>query len=116
MQYLLMIYGSEAAMTAAPKEAITKMSAAYDAYTQAMKKAGVLVGGERLKPVSTATTVRVVDGKTNVLDGPYADTKEQLGGYFVIEVPDLDAALEWAARAPCATTGGVEVRPVFVAP
>ena len=102
MQYLLMIYGSEAAMTAAPKEAITKMSAPTCAYTEAMKKAGVLVGGERLKPVSTATTVRVVDGKTNVLDGPYADTKEQLGGYYMVDVPDIDRRSPGrrAVRAP----------------
>ena len=115
MQYLLLIYGNEAAMAAAPKEAAVQMSAAYGAYTEAMKKAGVLVAGERLKPTKIATTVRVAGGKTNVIDGPYADTKEQLGGYFVIDVADLDAALEWAARAPCATSGGVEVRPVFTA-
>ena len=113
MQYLLMIYGSEAAMTAAPKEAITKMNSAYSAYTEAMKKAGVLVGGERLKPVSTATTVRVVDGKTNVLDGPYADTKEQLGGYYMVDVPDIDQAIAWAARCPGASTGTMEVRPIW---
>ena len=78
-----------------------------------MKKAGVLVGGERLKPVSTATTVRVVDGKTNVLDGPYADTKEQLGGYYMIDVPDIDQAIAWAARCPGASTGTMEVRPIW---
>jgi hypothetical protein len=108
-----MIYGDEAGMAAAPKEAITKMSAAYDAYTQAMKKAGVFVGGERLKPSSNATKVRVADGKTNVLDGPYADTKEQLGGYYMIEAPDIDAAIGWAARCPGASTGTMEVRPVW---
>jgi hypothetical protein len=89
------------------------MSGAYFAYTEAMQKAGVLVGGERLRPTSDATTVRVKDGKTQVLDGPYAETKEQLGGYYMIDVPDLDAALSWAARCPGAATGTMEVRPVW---
>ena len=82
MQYLLMIYGNEAGMQAASKDQVTQMSAAYTAYTEAMKKAGVIRGGERLRPTSEATTVRVTNGKTQVLDGPYADTKEQLGGYY----------------------------------
>jgi hypothetical protein len=113
MQYLLMIYGNEAAMLAAPKDAVTQMSAAYAAYTEAMKKAGVIRGGERLRPTTDATTVRVKDGKTQVLDGPYAETKEQLGGYYLIDVPDLDAALSWAARCPGASTGTLEVRPIW---
>jgi hypothetical protein len=113
MQYLLLIYGNEAAMAAAPKEAAYQMSAAYGAYTDAMKKAGVFVGGERLKPVATATCVRIAGGKTNVLDGPYADTKEQLGGYYLINVPDMDAAISWAARCPGAGTGTMEVRPIW---
>jgi len=116
MQYLLMIYGNEAGMLAASKEMATQMSAAYGAYTEAMKKAGVLVGGERLRPTSDATTVRVKDGKTQVLDGPYAETKEQLGGYYMIDVPDLDAALSWAARCPGAATGTMEVRPIWPMP
>ncbi|MEN3375371.1 MAG: hypothetical protein V7604_726 [Hyphomicrobiales bacterium] len=113
MQYLLMIYGNEAGMLAASKEMVTQMSGAYFAYTEAMKKAGVWVGGERLRPTSDATTVRVKDGKTQVLDGPYAETKEQLGGYYMIDVPDLDAALSWAARCPGAAAGTMEVRPVW---
>ena len=113
MQYLLMIYGNEAGMLAAPKEMVTQMSAAYGAYTEAMKKAGVWVGGERLRPTSDATTVRVKDGKTEVLDGPYADTKEHLGGYYLLDVPDLDAALSWAARCPGASHGVIEVRPIW---
>jgi hypothetical protein len=116
MQYLLMIYGNEAGMLAAPKEMATQMSAAYGAYTEAMKKAGVWVGGERLRPTSDATTVRVKDGKTQVLDGPYAETKEQLGGYYMIDVPDLDAALSWASRCPGAATGTMEVRPIWPMP
>jgi hypothetical protein len=72
-----------------------------------------MVSGNGLQPPHTATTVRIQDGKRHVQDGPFADTKEQLGGYFIIDVPHVDAALEWAARAPCASTGGVEVRPVM---
>ncbi|HMK79039.1 MAG TPA: YciI family protein [Xanthobacteraceae bacterium] len=113
MQYLLMIYSSEAGIRAASKEQVGQMSAAYAAYTEALKGAGVIRGGERLRPASEATTVRVKDGKTNVLDGPYADTKEQLGGFYLIEVPDLDAALSWAARCPGAATGTMEVRAIW---
>lgn len=113
MQYLLLIYSNEAAMAAAPKEAAVQMSAAYGAYTEAMKKAGVFLAGERLKPKKIATTVRVAGGKTNVIDGPYADTKEQLGGYYLIEAADMDAAISWAARCPGAGTGTMEVRPIW---
>jgi hypothetical protein len=113
MQYLLLIYGNEAGMLAATKEQTSQMMAAYGAYTEAMKKAGVIVGGERLKPTSTATSVRVAKGKTEVLNGPYAETKEQLGGYYMINVPDLDAALSWAARCPGANHGTIEVRPIW---
>ena len=116
MQYLLMIYDNEAGMLAASKEMAGQMSAAYAAYTETMKKAGVWVGGERLRPTSDATTVRVKDGKTQVLDGPYAETKEQLGGYYMIDVPDLDAALSWASRCPGAATGTMEVRPIWPMP
>ena len=87
--------------------------AAYKAYTEALRNAGVLRAADRLKPSSTATTVRITDGKSQVLDGPYADTKEQLGGYYLIDVPDLDAAISWASRCPGASHGLVEVRPVW---
>ena len=113
MQYLLLIYGNESAMLGATKEASSQMMSAYTAYTEAMKKAGVYIGGNRLQPTSTATTVRAPNGKSNVLDGPYAETKEQLGGYYMIEAPDLDAALAWAARCPGATYGAIEVRPIW---
>jgi hypothetical protein len=89
------------------------MIAAYGAYTEAVTKAGILAGSNRLRPTSDATTVRVANGKTQVLDGPYAETKEQLGGYYMIDVPDLDAALSWAARCPAASHGLVEVRPIW---
>lgn len=85
---------------------------AYRSYMEAMEKAGVLQSSGGLKPTATATTVRIRDGKTQVLDGPYADTREQLGGYHVIDVADLDAALTWAARSPTALHGVVEVRPL----
>jgi hypothetical protein len=87
--------------------------AAYGAYTESLKKAGLLLSSDRLKPVGTATTVHVNSGKTQVLNGPYAETKEQLGGYYLIDVPDLDAAISWAARCPGASHGTIEVRPVW---
>ena len=113
MKYLLLIYGNEAAMMSADKSSVEQMMAAYAAYAEAMKKAGVLVGGERLRPISDATTVRVANGKTQVLNGPYAETKEQLGGYYMIDAPDLDAALSWASRCPGAQFGSIEVRPIW---
>jgi hypothetical protein len=115
MQYLLMIYSSETDMAAASEADAGRMTAAYVAYAAAMVQAGVMVGGSRLRPTSTATTVRASGGKTQVLDGPYAETKEQLGGYFMIEAPDLDTALSWAQRCPAASHGAIEVRPVWPA-
>ncbi len=113
MQYLFLIYGNEQAMLSAPKETAEKTMAAYAAYTDAMTKAGVLVGGNRLRPTSSASSVRVNNGKPQVLDGPYAEIKEQLAGYYLVDVPDLDAALSWAARCPGAERGTIEVRPVW---
>ena len=113
MKYMLLIYGNEANMLAASKETTAQTMAAYTAYTEAMKKAGVHVGSDRLRPTTSASTVRLANGKSEVLDGPYAETKEQLGGYYMIEVPDLDAALSWAARCPGATLGTIEVRPIW---
>jgi hypothetical protein len=115
MQYLLMIYGNEAGMQSATKEQTGQIMAAYRAYTEAMQKAGAYIGGNRLQPTSTATTVRAPNGKSSVLDGPYAETKEQLGGYYLIEAADLDAALAWAARCPGAAYGAIEVRPIWPA-
>jgi hypothetical protein len=114
MKYMLLIYANEAGMVAAGPEAASQRTAAYMSYTEALKKAGVLLGADRLQPTSASSTVRVAGGKTQVLDGPYAETKEQLGGYYMIEVPDLDAALSWAARCPGATHGTMEVRPLWV--
>lgn len=97
MKYALLIYSSEAGMESATKAQAEQMHAAYAAYTEAMKKVGIIAGGERLRPTASATTVRIADGKSKVLNGPYAETKEQLGGFYLIDVPDLDAALSWAA-------------------
>ena len=115
MQYLLMLYVNEAGWPKLSKVEQEQGMAAYTAYTEALTKAGVLKGGNRLQPSSTATTMRITNGKTQVLDGPYADSKEQLGGYYLIDVPDLDAALSWAARCPAVGHGVVEVRPLWAA-
>ena len=112
MQYMLLIHATEADRTMTEAE-LGRIVAAYGAYTEALGKAGALVSGSRLRPAATATRVRIVDGKTQVLDGPYAETKEQLGGYYLIEAPDLDAAIGWAARCPGASYGTIEVRPVW---
>ena len=113
MQYLLTLYSQEDGWKAMTKEQQEQGVAAYTAYGEALRKAGVYVGSNRLQPVATATTVRLVDGKSQVLDGPYIDSKEQLGGYYLIEVADLDTALTWAARCPGAGHGTIEVRPVW---
>ena len=113
MQYLLLLHAEEAGFMKMTPAQQQQGMAAYIAYTEALKEAGVFKGSNRLRPVATTTTVRVVDGKTQVLDGPYADSKEQLGGYYLIDVADLDAALSWAARCPGASHGIVEVRPVW---
>jgi hypothetical protein len=113
MQYILMDYVGESGWPALTREEQEHWLGAYKAYMEAMTKAGVLRSSSGLQPSSAATTVRVVDGKTQVLDGPYADSKEQLWGFHTIEVPDLDAALSWAARSPTALHGIVEVRPLW---
>ena len=113
MKYLLSIYSSEAEENAMPPEEIGQILQAYGAYTEALTKAGAMVGAERLRPTSDATSVRVRGGKTEVLNGPYADTREQLGGYYLIDVADLDAALAWAARCPTSSYGTIEVRPIW---
>lgn len=113
MQYILMDYVSEAGWPQLTRVDQERWLGAYRAYMEAMTKAGVLKSSNGLQPTSAATTVRVVDGKPQVLDGPYADSKEQLGGFHIIEVADLDAAISWAARSPTALHGVVEVRPVM---
>jgi hypothetical protein len=110
MQYMLMIYGTEGSMT---KEDGAKMMSAYISYTEAMKKAGAFVAGDPLQSSSTASTVRMKDGKSKVLNGPYTESKEQLGGYYIIEAKDIDAAISWAAKCPGAQHGTIEVRPIM---
>lgn len=112
MQYMLLDYVGEAGWPQLTKAEQEHWLGAYRAYMEAMTKAGVLKSSSGLQQTSAATTVRVVDGKTQVLDGPYADTKEQLGGFHIIDVADLDAAIAWAARSPTAIHGVVEVRPL----
>ena len=113
MQYILMDYVNESGWPQLTKAEQEHWLGAYKAYMEAMTKAGALKSSRGLKPSSVATTVRVVDGKPQVLDGPYADSKEQLGGFHIIEAPDLDAAISWAARSPTALHGVVEVRPLW---
>lgn len=114
MKYLLLIYSSEANMAAASKKDTEQMHAAYGAYTEALAKSGVMVGGNRLRPTTSATSVRVANGKTNVLNGPYAETKEQLGGYSIVEVGSLDEAVAIARDHPLVRVGGhsIEIRPI----
>ena len=116
MEYILMLYVNDAGWPKLTKAEQEQGVAAYIAYTEVLAKAGVLTGVNRLRPSSTATTVRVANGKSQILDGPYVDSKEQLSGYFIIDVADLDAAISWAARCPAASHGAVEVRPIWSAP
>jgi hypothetical protein len=117
MEFALVIYETAADLAARSNPATAPAyMGAYLAYSQALIHAGIAAGGAGLHPPSTATTVRLREGKRLVQDGPFADTKEQLGGFFVINVPDLDTALVWAARCPAASTGSVEVRPLLPPP
>jgi hypothetical protein len=112
VQYMLLIYESPEDFDARTTDKTAPPIAAWRAYYQALVESGAYVGGSPLRPVATATTVRLRDGRHHVQDGPYADTKEQLGGVIILELPSLDAALAWAARCPTAATGVVEVRPL----
>src|SRR5437016_11962015 len=114
MQYLLLIYRNEAELSKMSPEARQKMSAEYGTYTQSIIQSGHFKAGDGLQPTTTATTVRVREGKTLTTDGPFAETREQLGGYYLIDAKDLDTALAIAARIPGAKTGSIEVRPVMV--
>ena len=113
MQYLLLLYIDHNSYLQLTPEETQERLGAYRAFTEALNKAGAHVGSNRLQPTSTATTVRATQGKTQVLNGPYVETKEQLAGYYLIDVPDLDAALSWASRCPTANHGTVEVRPIW---
>jgi hypothetical protein len=112
MEYVMLIYETAMDFDARTNEKSEMLFGAWRAYYKAMVDAGVYVSGSPLHPGAIGTTVRVTNGKRHVQDGPYADTKEQLGGFIILELPSLDAALDWAARCPAAATGAVEVRPV----
>jgi hypothetical protein len=112
MQYLLLIYGQESFWGAVTDAERQKIYGEYGDLIQDMQKAGSYKGGHQLQPIATASTVRVRNGKKTVTDGPFAETKEQLGGYFLVEAKDLDEALALAARIPNVRDGSIEVRPV----
>jgi hypothetical protein len=116
MRYLLAIYGDEQLFAEATEADTAAMIAAYDSFTKDIVDRGLFQAGEALQPSSTATTVRVRDGRTLTTDGPFAETKEQLGGYYVVDCKDLDEAIEVAARIPGASSGSIEVRPVMEFP
>jgi len=116
MRYLFMIFGAEVDPATVPDAEAAAEMAAYNAFTQEVQARGLMLGGEALEPSSTATTVRVRDGHALVTDGPFAETKEQILGYYLLECADLDEALEMAARIPGAASGGIEVRPIWELP
>ena len=115
MEYLLAIYGDEKAQASASPAEMEAVMGAWFQYDDQIRKAVKVIGGNALQPTSTATTVRGKDGQVITSDGPFAETKEQLGGYYLIDAKDLDEALEWAAKMPNIPSGGtVEVRPIQV--
>ena len=113
MRYLCLIYGDESLGLKMPREEMQKMMGEYFAFTEAIKGSGHYVGGNPLQPTATASTVRVRNGKVSTTDGPFAETKEQLGGYYLVEAKDLNDAIQVAARIPGAKYGSVEVRPIM---
>lgn len=113
MQYLLLIYANEKNQASASPEAQKQQMARWFQYTEDLKEAGAYVGGNALQPTATATSVSVAANKRVVRDGPFAETKEQLGGYYLIEADNLDGALAWAAKCPGAEVGTLEVRPIM---
>jgi len=115
MQYVVLIYESPKDFESRGSGESHPYIAAWRAYHKALVAAGVYVGGAPLQDIGTATTVRLKDGQRRVQDGPFAEAKEQLGGFIILELPSIDAALEWAARCPAAVTGAVEVRPIDTA-
>jgi hypothetical protein len=112
MQFAMLIYETPEAFAARESDGTDPYTGAWRAYYKGLVEAGVYVAGDPLKVPETGTTIRIKDGKRHVQDGPYADTKEQLGGFTILELPSLDAALDWAARCPAASAGAVEVRPL----
>jgi hypothetical protein len=110
MRFMMLIHHDESTLTPA---AYKELASEYGAFVEALAKAEGCAAGERLQSSTLATTVRQKDGKTDVLDGPYADTKEQLAGYFVVDVPSVDEAITWAKRCPSSKVGSIEIRPMF---
>jgi hypothetical protein len=113
MQYLLLIYDNEKVFESMPKPELGALMTDYNAFSADIAKSGHLVGGNRLQSITTATTVRIRDGKPQITDGPFAETREQLGGYYLIEANDLDEATKIALRIPSARIGSIEIRPVW---
>jgi hypothetical protein len=113
MKYFLLINAEEALYDKMSEQELGGVLEDYGKFTQDLEKAGILLSSHRLQPIATATTVRVRNGKTLTTDGPFAETKEQFGGYYLIDAQNLDEAVKWAARVPCAVRGSVEVRPVW---
>jgi len=116
MKYLCLIYGEESQRAKTSKEQNDAMFAEYMAFTEDIKKSGHLLGGEALQPTASATTLRVRNGKVSTTDGPFAETKEQLGGFYLVEAKDLNDAIQVASRIPGAKHGSVEVRPILAVP
>ena len=112
MQYMLLIYGSEHAWESMSEQEMKEVMERYVSYTKELAASGALRGGSELDTVNSATTIRVRNGKALTTDGPFAETKEQLGGYYLIDVPNLDVAIEWAAKVPSAAIGSIEIRPL----
>jgi hypothetical protein len=113
MRYILLIYDNEAEFSAAPEKQIAEVMEEYGRFTAALKGSGAYVSSGRLRHSTSATSVRIRRGQTLLTDGPFAETKEQLGGYYLIEVKDLDEAVQWAAKVPSAKFGSIEVRPLW---
>ncbi len=113
MRYLCLIYDDEKTWAKMSKAEMDADMSEYFAFTEGIQKSGHYVGGEALQPTSTASTLRIRQGKTSTTDGPFAETKEQLGGYYVVEAKDLNEALQIAAKIPAARTGSIEVRPIM---
>jgi hypothetical protein len=114
MQYMLLIYGDETIWANMPEAEVKRTMQAYVEYSKALAASGILRGGSELASVSAATTVRVRNAKTLTADGPFMETKEQLGGYYLIEAANLDEAIKWAAEIPSAAFGSIEIRPQTV--
>jgi hypothetical protein len=112
MKYILLIYGDETVWSSMSEADAQKIYAGHQAYGEKMAKAGVIRGGAELKPTATATSLRFKSGKPTMSDGPFAETKEQLGGYYIIEVDNLEQAIDWASQMPSMTSGTVEIRPL----